>query len=58
MSQRTNTVRIQTLTKSQYNLSKNVPEAVPKKNLIVQRNASPSVITPTPLPFDLIERLR
>lgn len=55
MSQRGTVFRIQTLSKSEYHLAKNIPEAIPKKKPPPERSDDKLPIFPTPLPFDVEE---
>lgn len=57
-SSRSTVIRVQTLTKSEYHLHKNIPEAVPKKKHVPEKNTVENHISPTPLSFDSFSSIK
>jgi len=53
MSARKTVVHVEKLSRTEYNVTKNIPEAMPKKNFTLEKNKFPKKTPPTPFPSDL-----
>ena len=58
MSARKTTVRVEKLSRTDYHVSKNIPDTLPNKNTALEKNKPPKKALPTPFPYELLSVIR
>lgn len=58
MSARKTSLRVEKLSRTDYHISKNIPDTLPNKNPTLEKNQPPKKPLPTPFPYELLSLIR